>query len=492
MVEKTLVKAEEVPLTEQASSEGGQKVDKPLNKEMAEMNGVVIEENAKKQEIKKGEKVETEVEPEPEQVVTVVGTWQQAWLKLGVVALGILVVVLSVVLVGFNALDSINTASKKNPAVARSPGTIPLPGETPHDDKATMALTTQKGDLRKLNEQSLASQPKVVETAQPQVTLAPVPTSRPRPQITVTPKPPVTKSQPIATIPINREYGNDHKEGEYQKQTYVVPKVAPQLVQSVRPQSQIDPMQQWALASTVGNYVGSSVSSVKEVSFVNLSKSKDSQKIAQNTNQNTDIKHVLIGSSAFGRIQNPVAWGRGLNQNQNVLIKTSTPMKAVDDSIAIPADTLITAKLISSSDSNVLQISVNSIKINGIERTVPENSILVFSKKGEPLRAKSQTRGGGLGGTILSSVLSGVSKAAEVENQATSQISVASSGYSSFSSNSQRNVGAGFLQGTAQNLGQQIQNQSQRSSQSVQSESKVFSVKEGTEIKLIANQNFDL
>ena len=424
----------------------------------------------------------------PEEVVTTRQTWQQPWLKALVISSGVFAVVAFLGGMAFNAVNSLNMSSDKKVAVTASP--------TPYDDqdyenqgqdKAAAALTSQKTELTNLNSRSTQQ-----ESPQPMPMITPKSEAR-----TIQPK---TKPLPTqatvtqATVRTRTQLTNPEK-------TYSAP-VARQIAAPSLPSiksTPLDPMLQWKIAANAGNYSSSKVNSelkTKEVNS-NLDIGQSNSRVSQTQTTDENSRRVLIGSRALGQLESPVAWssGRGQNQNQNCLIKLSSPIKADDGSAVLTVGSYIVAKLTNTGESGFIQMSVTSAYINEngktTEKQIPENSILILGKNGQPLRAKTH-KGSSLGGDVTASILSGVSKGAEIVNQPKNQSSITSiNGFSSVTSDSQRDISAGFIQGSSQEMVRRMQSTNERNLQS-QADSKVFVVAAKTPVEIFVNQSFNL
>jgi hypothetical protein len=474
--------------------------------EFAVMNGVIVE---------KQPEAETKTENiEPEEIITVRPVWQQAWIKIVVVGGGIFVVIMVLWGMAFNAMNALNTNPQKNQQTAQqSDKKVQTLFAEGGKDKALAALTSQKGELKKISDQQTpATLEKPQATPGTQATLTQVPSlgrviaSSPPivPKRTLSEVRPDNYSRPFVnkrianySLPIQRNpvfirSRPISKEVPTQVRSNYLPKLSQSGVLPLKKNIEPDAMQQWLLASSIGNYTSPNKLSVKEVSSVSVNELKSSEVPQVVPVPKVDTKRVLTGTRAYGKLENPVTWGRGLNQSQNVLIRLSSPMKANDGSIVVPEKSFVVAKLLNTGESDIVQMTAISIIVNGIEKTVPENCILVFNKNGSPLQPKIRTRSS-FGSDLTASFLSGTSKAAEVINQPRNQSTLTSiNGFSSYSSDSRRDVSAGFVQGSTQQLVQRMQSQNQQNTLSLQSGSKTFFVKSGTDVELIVNQSFDL
>ncbi len=458
-------------------------MDSEQRKKLSQLAGASIEiESASSEEAPKESVVN------PEEVVTARQTWQQPWIKALVISSGVFGVVAFLGGMAFNAVNSLNMSSDKKVAVTASPTPYDdRDGENQAQDKVAVALTSQKTELTNLN-----SRPTQQETPQPTPTITalkePKPYAKQEPIIK-------TQSNPIPSVPRLVKVVRD------------LPRVLPQKIERsfAAPSSPkikstpLNPMLQWKIAANAGNYSSSKVNSELKTNFVNsdLEIGQFKKRFSQTQTTDENSRRVLIGSRALGQLENPVAWSsdRGQNQNQNCLIKLSSPIKANDGSSVIPIGSYIVAKLTNTGESGLVQMSVTSAYINENGRTtekqIPENSILILGKNSQPLRAETH-KGSSLGSDVTASILSGVSKGAEIINQPKNQSSITSiNGFSSVTSDSQRDIGAGLIQGGTQEMVRRMQSTSERILQS-QANSKLFVVAAKTPVEIFVNQSFNL
>lgn len=93
----------------------------------------------------------------------------------------------------------------------------------------------------------------------------------------------------------------------------------------------------------------------------------------------------------------------------------------------------------------------------------------------------------------MTAVIAGISKAAEVENNPNSQTTISSSGFSTSTvSNDNKNLLAGFAQGSFSQVLQSIQSSNTQQIQSLQSDGKVFVVPAQTTVQIFVNQTISL
>ena len=202
---------------------------------------------------------------------------------------------------------------------------------------------------------------------------------------------------------------------------------------------------------------------------------------------------LVVGTKANGKLETPIAWsGKLENPNQNFLIQLNEPLKAADNTVAIPKGAYLVAKIGNATEAGLLQMSVSSMLINengqSTEKPIPEGALLILGKGGKPLKASAQrpnTTGNNLGMVLLS----GVSSATGLINRPSSQSTYSSDGYQSTTTTDDPNYLAGFGQGAAQSLLQQAQNRNQSSLRSRESEPTVFVLNQGAIVQVFVNQS---
>jgi hypothetical protein len=382
--------------------------------------------------------------------------------------------------------------------------------------KAKLMLNEQNKDIKAFRngkqDQQQEQQPKPVspQPVSPPVTVqAPPVASTPRQVYSRRPNyyPPQT-SRPIASVPAS------------------IPSrpVSSKLSQK---EKDIDPMAKWLAAANIGNYGSSSPKaspSTEDVDDGTTSTKTDNsgweasggigtppqqvsnainyqsnasvsqvKQVGNERNTNNQVS-LIFGTRSAAKLDTPIAWSGNLNNpTQNFLIQLNEPLKAANNTVAIPKGTYLRAKVSAASETGLLQMSVVSILMNSngqtIERSIPEGALLIFGKGGRPLKASAQ-RSDTTSNELGMVVLSGISSATSLINQPTSQsIFSDGNGYQSTITNSNRNYLAGFGQGASQALVQQMQRRNQQALQSRQSEPNVFVLNQGTSVQVYVNQS---
>lgn len=223
-----------------------------------------------------------------------------------------------------------------------------------------------------------------------------------------------------------------------------------------------------------------------------------SPQFQENQAVNYSSKTLIVGTKAKAKLQTPIAWSGDLQAtpDQNFLIQLNEPLLSSDRSIAIPEGAYLVARIATATNTGLLQMSAVAVlsaqNNRTTERALPPQAILILGKGGKPLQAKSNRKGSS-GSDLGMVLLSGVGSAASVANRATSQ-SVFSSGgnFSSTTTNNDPNYVAGFGQGAAQAIVQQMQERKQRLRQSNQSQPQVFTLDQDTTVQVFVNSSVQL
>ncbi len=126
-----------------------------------------------------------------------------------------------------------------------------------------------------------------------------------------------------------------------------------------------------------------------------------------------------------------------------------------------------------------------------IERSLPQGAILILGKNGQPLQAKLTRNHRGT--NVVTVLLSGADAATSLVNQATSQSYLGNGGsFSTATTSPNPNYVAGFGQGVASELLQQIQERNQRARQQSESQPNVYILPQNTKVQVFVNSSVSL
>lgn len=451
--------------------------------------------------IESSDEVEKEI-PEPEEIVTTRTVSQNPFLKVIVIGGGILMFVMligGVINGSMNALKA-STNQKIEPKQNSQEVEEPVVDET-GKDKTALALTSQSVDLKKVRDLK----------AVPETT--PTPKHTPYP-VSATPTTPVPIRRPVVQNPPYRPeilpsvrhnqppiVQHQPKPTQYQAQRNTI---------TATKTPAIDPMQQWLAVANAGSFSTNTAQLTPELSDSTqadsteeikggLGKPKLDKQTPKNQSENTNYSQarVLVGTRAEGKLETPIVWNNHTeNQALNYLIRLTKPLKASTGSEILPKDSYIVVQMKGANQSEYIQLQAVAALVNTNgeteEKSIPEGTVLILAKNGKLLKAESR-RGGDLGGTLFSAVLSGVTKAAEIQNRPNSQVITNNNGFSSSTiSNENKDLLAGFTEGTLSEIVRGIQTNNQQRIQQFQSADKVFVIEAGKEVQIFVNQTINL
>ena len=478
-------------------------------KDFARMNGVSLLE-----EPTDGSSPSVELPPEPEQVITQKQTWQQPWPKAAIVGGGMLALVGTLGGMVQGSLNSINTPAPKSTQSPTAKGIDPQDKEDSVGNlKAKNALTTQSYELSELNQQHKAQKKPTATAAtsateaKPGISDAPVAQSQPSSQTVVYRPAPTTlpreeRRQPIATTTTRQAQRLWRPKVESQNQRHSPTLSYVRNSSPISPQKEVDPMQQWEMAATLGTYGSSEKAAYAEIA-ANDKGIQDSTATPTGgigtppaftmvEASYTSTQNVLVGTRVSGKLQTPIEWsGQGPLSNQKFLIQLTEPMLATNNSVVLPKGAYIVAQVTNTSNAGSVQMSAISALVDGTERTIPSGAVMILGKGGKLLKA-SLSRSSSVGSDLGTALLNGVSTSTELINRPESQTSFG--GYGNFSStttNRRSNLLAGFAQGIAGQMVQIAQNRRQESLQR-QDAQKVFVIEQDTSVQLFVNQSVAL
>ncbi|MBD2358598.1 hypothetical protein H6G41_28995 [Tolypothrix sp. FACHB-123] len=485
------------------------------SQEFAQMNGVEIEKNSSS-----SIEVTLSEEPkEPEEVVTTRPIAGHPLLKGLTVSGGVLLLVL----IFWGMIGTLTGALKEkgNNQTQQSAKTSQEMKQDKEDTedgnlKTAMAITTQKGELQSISKKDNGD-----------VSPTPSPTTTPTATVTVKTQPRITRSPTIyqapPPIPVTRP-STSYQATPRVRQLASVPTPAPQPqvnpiksnVGNTNPLPKVkttpkDPMQEWLAVANIGNYAssdsGSGESQREEPDLKNAeveggtgvkpTSVSSNQQVPQSPQTNYDGKRVLVGTRAAGTMETPIAWvGSGVNnqqQAQNCLIKLSEPLKAFDGKEVLPKGSYVVA-ILNPTNSEIAQMTAVSALINSggqtQERQLPANSILILGKNGNLLKAESRKGGSNLGNSLIASLLGGLSKAAEIQNRANSETTISSLGTTTTTtSNSEKDLVAGFVQGSINEILSRMKNSNEQQLQGLQQQQQVFVIEAGKQVQVFVNQS---
>jgi hypothetical protein len=431
-----------------------------------------------------------EENPAPEEIVTARTISQSPLLKMGVIAL---IVLLFVVIIGALIGNSMNVLNFSKgivqPPKANEQTPLAEPENETGKDKTALALTSQNNELKQIRDHLPSP--------------TPTPTNSPAPIAPVTPTTkPVQRGQqpyPVASQPKAPKTFPTARGEQHQPQ----PKIAQPVRQFPQPRPQsntvhVDPTQQWLLAANAGSFTSSADEPDGESQKATGIEggTVGAEQVAQNTTTDYNAKRVLVGSIAEGRLETPLAWGAGEEGSQNYLVKLTKPLKASDGSDVLPVGAYLVVQLAQSNGSGFAKLRGVSVLVNSNgdtqEKPLPPNAVLIMAKNGSFLKAESR-KGSNLGNNFIGAIVAGVAKAAEVQNRPTTQISSNSNGFSvSSTTNDQKNLSAAFGEGAFNSVLENIKSSNIARSQQLSGREEVFVIDAGKSVQIFVNQTISL
>jgi hypothetical protein len=485
-VNKRNVPQEEEPAEllakEQSDTANPDSLDKK-DKDFAAMNGVSIQLESL---------ADTEA-PEPEEITTTRTIPQNPLLKMAVIGGIILVFIMIVGGLINGSMNALNFSPTKieSPKINLETIEEPVKDET-GQNKTALALTSQNVEFKKIRDQKAQAE----ATPTPSPTFTPVPVAPPPPTRTIPQRTqPVTVSRNPSPPRINTPTTRSLTVSQPQPQAKQVARVISNASSAVKTQ-QLDPMQQWLAVANVGSFSSSVSSDDEQLNPSGIKGGIGSSTEVKNQTTDYNTKRILVGSTTEGRLETPIFWGTNDDIGQNYLIKISLPLKASDGSEVLPTGSYLVAQLTNSNGSGFAQLRGVSVLINSDgntqEKKLPENAVLIMSKNGSFLKAESR-KGSNLGGDLMSAVIAGVAKAAEIQNRPTSQTNISSSGFSSSTTtNDDKNITSAFGEGAFNNLLEGIKASNQSRSGQLNSQEKVFVIDAGQTVQIFVNQTISL
>ncbi|MEM7717151.1 MAG: TrbI/VirB10 family protein [Cyanobacteria bacterium P01_A01_bin.68] len=219
--------------------------------------------------------------------------------------------------------------------------------------------------------------------------------------------------------------------------------------------------------------------------------------ITQSSQQNP--KSVPVGNTAKAVLATAL-FGESKKQgsedeDKNVfVIRLQEPLKSSDGEIALDKGTELLTQVNSISTSGMVQLMVTKVIINQdkklIEKSLPENALIIKARKGKPLIAKNYPRNGSSMARMDAAlfVLGGLGKASELLNRTESQVTTTATGSIVTNSNSDPNIGAGILEGGMKSVIPQIARRNQQAVSRMSRRTDLWFMKAGSKVEVYVNQ----
>ena len=409
-------------------------------------------------------------------------------------------------------LDTVKAAQQKlrmvkptpsTPRIAAKPTPQTQPRTIPRDISMSMVRPKpQPPQIRIVEVPRIVKVDRILNVPQPKPqpkkVAKPAPTIPVRPQIVPPPEPPAPIPQPERPAPIPQ-----------QPLVEIVPPPEP------------NPIQEWARLAKLGSYGQVSFGENRTVSDrtspqrVEVARKVEQKETATKPQRKTPTrrasatrrnpKTIPVGSSVQAELATPV-YGettrsgresdREENQDNNLyIVRLKQSLKATDGTTALVKGSQIFTKIDSISENGLMQLNIVKIttRENGeiVEKTVPQNALMIRGKKGKPLIAKQYRSNGSSVARMdaLSFALGGVGKAAELINRTESEIVTGENGTVAVTNvNRDPSMAASILEGGTKAVLPQISRRNQRAISQMSRRTNIWYLPEGKEVEVFVNQ----
>jgi Bacterial conjugation TrbI-like protein len=462
---------------------------------------------------------------QPQEVQTKQPLSSNPFAKLGLVGAA----TLAIVLVGGVFLSQLMSGSNQKP---KSIVSAPIQ-EQPTNESTSQRLEAEVDTLK--TKLALTEQAQMVKAAQQQLRIAkttpkvalqePSVSSRGRQTVIQTPPPTAYVPQPA---PVERIVRVPYQPALSPQLPVVKPNTQP--VVNITPPS---PLEEWTRLAKLGSYGQVNVTDQPTNVAAAPAPANNTQPQQQPPNPNPEQtpppqpetpvvsqaqpqgeKSVAVGSSAKAVLATAIfgettksGGGDDAGGDKNVfVIRLKEPLKSTDGAIALPANTEFLTEIRSLSEQGLLQMNVvKVISPNGgnpIERSLPNNTIILRGSQGKPLIANKFP---GQSSSIASMdvglfVLGGISKAAELVNRSDTEIqplistvtnadgSTSSSSQNTTVTKNRRDLPAGVVEGGLNSVVPQIAQRNQQAIAQMSQQTGVWFLPAGTNIEIYVNQ----
>ncbi|BAY82402.1 hypothetical protein NIES267_18820 [Calothrix parasitica NIES-267] len=399
--------------------------------------------------------------------------------------------------------------------------------------KTRLALSQQLDAVKAAQEKLRMVKP---TPSTPRVATKPTPQPRPRisrisrSMVPPRPQPPQVRIVEVPKIvQVDRKVNRPQpKPQPKQEPIPVLPQIVPppeppipqQPLVEIEPPPQPNPMQEWARLAKLGSYGQVSIGENQTVSNRTSpreaeverevrereTESKPEREIPSrraSASSRLNSKTIPVGSSAKAVLATPVYGettksrrGREEQENNNVyVVRLKQSLKATDGTTAIPKGSQIYTKVDSISESGLMQLEIVKLTMreNGemIEKTIPQNSLMIRGKKGKPLLAKQYNNNSSSVARrdAISFIAGGVGKAAELINRNESEVVTGENGTVAVTNvNRDPSLAAGILEGGTKTVVPQISRRNQRAISRMSRKTNIWYLPEGKEVELFVNQ----
>lgn len=441
--------------------------------------------------------IDSEAEKEPSALSTKGTFWGRGGKRTLSIGGAVLAVVLFLGTITGTMMNSLNNQKEKAPPQQTNQPQKKDDTEDIGAMKTNNAIGSQRAELKQMSEPVPIATPTPTSTATPTLNPKPTPTVRPLSR--------------DASLPPQRQIQIVHApapERIHSSAPFSPPRQPPQImavqqrslpsaISTPTPVPSIDPNVAWQAAANVGMY-GDGTDGSDDLPH--RKDVKPTPEVTPNTAPTADYnsgRSVIVGSHASGRLETALAWiGNGNAQNQqSYLIKLTEPLKSADGTVIIPKEAMIVAHIKTASEAGLLDMSAVSIVVREkdavVEKSIPEGAILVQDGGGNPLKAEYKLESH-FGADVRTAALAGIGKASEIYNSSDSSISISNGSGIATTNNGRRNVLAGVLQGSSQELVNRARQANNQRNQQNNSNARILTLDKGASVRIFANRSFSL
>ena len=289
----------------------------------------------------------------------------------------------------------------------------------------------------------------------------------------------------------------------------------------IAPPPEPNPMQEWARLAKLGSYgqvsfgenrTVSNRTSPQRVEVARKVEEKEAvtkpqretptRTARQSTRRNP--KTIPVGSSAKAELATPLygettKFGRERREesedNNVYVVRLKQSLKATDGTTALVKGSQIFTKIDSISENGLMQLNIVKIttRENGeiVEKTVPQDALMIRGKKGKPLIAKQYRNNGSSVARRDAALfgLGGVGKAAELINRTQSEVVTGENGTVAVTNvNRDPSLAAGIFEGGMKAVVPQISRRNQRAISQMSRKTNIWYLPQGKEVEVFVNQ----
>lgn len=500
--------------------------------------------------------VNPQLEDEPSTNATVQPLSANPFAKAGLVGAGTLAVVmfaggfLSQIMSNDSPQISQNAIRSATPPPPKAKPRVEQLQEEVEGLKTKLALSEQLETVKAAQRQLRMVKP----TPKPTVAVKPTPSPRARPiprnlSISRIPRPPQQPQVRIVEVPkivkVERVVNVPQPKPQPKKAVKPAPKPIPVLPQMVpppelpapapqqplveiEPPPEPNPMQEWARLAKLGSYgqvsFGQNKTVRNQTSPINVEAARkvEERKTETNTERATSApvarrsprmnpKTIPAGSKTTAVLATPIYGettrlsrrsrrGEDENEDNNVyVVRLKKSLKAADGSTALVAGSQIFTKISSISESGLMQLDIVKImtreKGEIVEKSVPQDALMIRGKKGKPLIAKQyrNNRSSIVSRDAISFLAGGVGKAAEYINRTESEVVTGENGTVAVTNvNRDPSLAAGILEGGTKTVVPQISRRNQRAISQMSRRTNIWYLPEGKKVEVFVNQEIQL